>query len=150
MTHVFGTLLAIGLLTAIAMGPWVTRAASVTARIDRPAILIASPAPDCRPGGNRQLVVSVIAYEAPDKAGAVLFVVSARTSSAGMERELGRFSIFPDVDFKATAPDQAMHFGFPLPPDLATCQHIEVKVRIDAQPGTGKRGSIMISTAEIR
>jgi len=147
MVHALDTLLAIASLTALAMGPWAAHAAAATARIDSPAVLIAMPAPDCRRGVNRQLVISVSAFKRPGDASEVSFVVSARAPD-GAERELGNFAIFPYADFDV-APDKDMRFGFDLPPGLATCDPLDVKVRIAATRGAGKGASIVVSRAQI-
>ena len=57
----------------------------------------------------------------------------------GAEREIGRFGIFPNAEFKAAEPSKAQRFGLALPKELARGGPGEIE-RLSGSAQGGRQG----------
>jgi hypothetical protein len=90
-----------------------------------------------------------MAYTPPSE-GVVQGAVRVQTSDSGTEQEIGRFSLFPNVEFRAEDPSQAQRFSFPLPAELAGVRPVMLKILLLPLRGDGKGARLEIGGAEIR
>lgn len=121
-----------------------------TATPSSPASITAPVAPATQEGATGQtarVTIKVMAFQ-PPKDGAVQAVVKVQTN--GAEREIGRFGIFPNAEFRATEPSKAQRFGLPMPKELAAGSAIKLKVYLVPFKGEGRGASMEIGGADVQ
>jgi hypothetical protein len=124
----------------------------VFATVDKPAAVTATAAPAAEgiePEQAQRVIIKVIGFQPPNQ-GAVQVVVKARMDDKGAEREIGRFGIFPNAEFKAAAPSKAQRFGFALPKGLARGGPVKLNVYLVPLNGEGKGARLELGSPEIR
>jgi hypothetical protein len=124
----------------------------VQATVDRPATIVAqlSPSPsESRSGSSAHVIIAVTHYSPTDDGMPVEVVVTGRIGN-GPEREVGRFGITPDVEFKVDDPSAAQRFSLRLPRELTSTEPIEFSVQIVPVRGSGRGASVQVSDVEIR
>jgi hypothetical protein len=121
------------------------------ATVASPAVVTATPAPMANQGVASQsprVIISVTAFR-PPRDGAVRAVVKVQNGGR-TEREIGRFGIFPNAEFKAADPSKAQRFGVPLPKELASGGEVKLHVYLVPFKGEGSGALLEIGRAEIR
>jgi hypothetical protein len=121
------------------------------ATVAGPAVITATAAPVADQGVASQsprVIISVTAFRPPHD-GAVQAVVKVQNGDR-TEREIGRFGIFPNAEFKAADPSKAQHFGLPLPKELASGGAVNLNVYLVPFKGNGSGALLEIGGAEIR
>jgi hypothetical protein len=121
------------------------------ATVAGPAVITATAAPMADQGVASQsprVIISVTAFRPPHD-GAVQAVVKVQNGDR-TEREIGRFGIFPNAEFKAADPSKAQRFGLPLPKELASGGAVKLNVYLVPLKGEGSGAHLEIGGAEIR
>ena len=124
----------------------------VIATIDRPAAITASAAPAAEgiePEQTQRVIIKVMGFQPPNE-GAVQVVVKARMDATGAEREIGRFGIFPNAEFKAAEPSKAQRFGLALPKEFSRGGPVKLNVYLVPLKGEGKGARLELGSVEIR
>ena len=129
----------------------------VQATVDRPATIVAQLSPsqlspslgESRSGSSAHVIIAVTHYSPTDDGMPVEVVVTGRIGN-GPEREVGRFGITPDVEFKVDDPSAAQRFSLRLPRELTSTEPIEFSVQIVPVRGSGRGASVQVSDVEIR
>ncbi|QND46744.1 hypothetical protein HB780_09560 (plasmid) [Rhizobium lusitanum] len=117
------------------------------ATVGKPATIAISGATNPAPADvGTRIVVTVSGYE-PSKTGPVTTVVSVHCG--GDTQEIGRFGIFPDEAFSASAGTQPQRFSFLLPDDPACRQPRAITIHLEPQTGDGVGASVTIGSANI-
>jgi hypothetical protein len=150
--HWVMALLGLLALPAAFVGSVAAKGGSVLATVDRPAVVMASPAAAERGAiernvGEPRVIVTVTGFQ-PAHTGAVQAVVKALLD--GTEQEIGRFGIVPHAAFKAAEPSQAQSFSLPLPKGLATGGSVRLNVYLVPSTGDGKGARLEVGGAEIQ
>ena len=142
---------------ALTLALWAVTTASsegdpVQATVDKPAIVVAKVPPaaaDSRLGSSAHVIISVTHYHPTDDGMPVEVLVTGRIGN-GPEREVGRFGITPDFEFKAGDPAAAQRFSLRLPLELMSSEPIELSVHMVPVRGSGRGASVEVSDVEIR
>jgi hypothetical protein len=148
--HWVMALLGLLALPAAFVGSVAAKGDSVLATVDRPAVVMASPAERGaieRNVGEPHVIVTVTGFQ-PAHTGAVQAVVKVLLD--GTEQEIGRFGIVPHAAFKAAEPSQAQSFSLPLPKGLATGGSVRLNVYLVPSTGDGKGARLEVGGAEIQ
>jgi hypothetical protein len=122
------------------------------ATVDRPAAVTAPAAPAAEgiaPEQAQRVIIKVTGFQPPSE-GAVQVVVKAQMDNAGAEREIGRFGIFPNAEFKAAEPSKAQRFGLALPKELAHGGPVKLNVYLVPLRGEGTGARLELGSPEIR
>jgi hypothetical protein len=138
-------------LTALILLVWcISRASAegerLVATVDYPVIIYAMKAPSAEHRPAARVVLTVIAYTPPVD-GSVQAVVKAIDSEAGTAQEVGRFGLFPDVEFRADNPSNARRFAFPLPPGGTGDKPLKLEVEIVPLTGEGQNACLELGSA---
>jgi hypothetical protein len=120
----------------------------LVATVDYPAIIYATKAPSAEHRPAARVVVTVIAYTPPVD-GSIQAVVKVFDSEAGTAQEMGRFGLFPDVEFRAGGPSDARRFAFPLPRGDTGDKPLKLEVEIVPLTGEGKNACLELGRAYI-
>ena len=120
----------------------------MVATVDYPAIIYATKAPSAEHRPAARVVVTVIAYTPPVD-GSIQAVVKVFDSEAGTAQEMGRFGLFPDVEFRAGGPSDARRFAFPLPRGDTGDKPLKLEVEIVPLTGEGKNACLELGRAYI-
>ncbi|MGH6839683.1 MAG: hypothetical protein ACREDT_12990 [Methylocella sp.] len=132
------------------VGAGVAEGDQAIATIDKPAAVTAAPAVEgIEPAQAQRVIIKVTGFQPPTE-GAVQVVVKARVDDSGAEREIGRFGIFPNAEFKAAEPSKAQRFGLALPKELARGGPVKLNVYLVPLRGEGKGARLELGSAEIR
>jgi hypothetical protein len=121
------------------------------ATVSKPATVTARPvtaAERSEPNHAARVIVSVTGFQPPQD-GSVEVVVKAQGDRIGTEQEIGRFSIFPQAEFKAVEPSKAQRFGLQLPQGLASGTLVKLNVYLVPLGGDGKGSRLELGGAEI-
>jgi hypothetical protein len=129
------------------------------ATFTRPAVFVAARAAPAE-GGEAALprrahvIIGVTEYHPADDGTPVEVVVKGRVGG-GAEREVGRFAVTPDRDFKAAEPSEALRFSLLLPGELTTSAPVAFSVQlVPGDPTAGeardKGAYLRVGEAEIR
>ena len=124
------------------------------ATLDKPAVVTVEPGPVRGPGQSPRVEIIVTGFQPPlNEKEAVQAVVKAKQEGSETEPVIGRFSIFPNTQFKAADPSKGRRFGnFPLPKELAGGGPVKLTVQLvpfeNRGPGTG--ATLQLGGAEIR
>lgn len=121
------------------------------ATVDMPATVAVASAGTTAVGTDKpnQIVISVTGFQ-PATDGTVQAVVRIVGSKMGAEQEIGRFSLFPNVAFKADGASHAQRFAFPLPKDVTDSTALSLKVQLVPIMGEGKGATLDVGGAEFR
>jgi hypothetical protein len=118
--------------------------------VDQPAVITAVTAmPELPADRPPRVVISVMAFR-PPRDGAVQAVVRIQRNGSGSQLEIGRFGLFPNVEFRAAEPSKAQRFGFTLPKEFASGSSVKLEVQLLPLQGDGKDARLEIGGAEIR
>jgi hypothetical protein len=77
-------------------------------------------------------------------------VVKARSDGSQEEREIGRFGVFPNAEFRASDLSKAQRYGLPLPQELAGAKALKLHVYLVPLRGDGSSARLELGGAEIR
>lgn len=122
---------------------------TVVATPTNSAVFAASVTPADNWTGSALIEISVIGFKAPE-AGSVQAVVSLEAK--GEKKEVGRFALFPNEDFKASDASNAQRFVFRLQPgalDKYVDAPVTIKVDLVPYAGVGKGARLEIGDAKI-
>jgi hypothetical protein len=121
---------------------------------ERPAVVSVQSQPATGLEASQQrktMTVDVLGFNPPEK-GSVQAIVKVETGTAEGEKEIGRFGLFPNAQFKADTPEDAQRFSFTL--DEATAKSVEkaAKVKIDLKPfgGAGTDARLEIGAVDVK
>jgi hypothetical protein len=119
------------------------------ATLDKPAVVTVRSGPERSAGAPARVEIIVTGFQ-PPQAGAVQAVVEAQRVGSETEREIGRFGIFPNTQFKVADPARGQRFGFLLPKELAVGGLVKLTVQLVPLRGEGKGATLQLGGAEIR
>lgn len=132
---------------------------SLLATVTSPAMFVAARAAPAGGGEaafprRAHVIIGVTEYHPADDGTSVEVVVGGRVGD-GAEREVGRFAVTPDRDFKATEPSEALRFSLLLPAELTTGAPIAFRVQlVPGYPTAGQAGDkgayLRVGETEIR